>query len=248
MPNISFGERVRRARILNALTQAELGEKMGVTQAAISTWETGKIVPTKLQKHGLKQVLGISSNRGASPGAERPPEGAPTAFGVWVNRRRLERNLSVAELASAAELSGPAIYGIESGKIANPRRGTIQKLERALGQQLPAEAARIMREEATIDGFGELVDFDPHDDRSLPAVPGIYVLYDISERPIYVGQAASIRDRIRSHQEKFWFKQPIVQTAGYVRIDDRSLREKVEVLLIRFLKSNAVINKQNVDR
>lgn len=74
------------------------------------------------------------------------------------------------------------------------------------------------------------------------------MLYDISERPIYVGQGSDIRNRIRAHQEKFWFKRPIVETAAYVKIEEKNLREKVEKLLIRFLKSNAVINKQNVER
>jgi hypothetical protein len=104
------------------------------------------------------------------------------------------------------------------------------------------------REEATIQGFGELVDFDPHEDDDRPPAPGIYVLYDISERPIYVGQGGDIKKRIRDHADKFWFRSPIVETAAYVKIAEKQLREKVETLLIRFLKSNAVINKQNVDR
>ena len=74
------------------------------------------------------------------------------------------------------------------------------------------------------------------------------MFYDVSERPIYVGQGADIKARIRTHREKFWFRSPIVFTGAYVKIDDKGLREKVETLLIRFLKSNAVINKQNVER
>lgn len=58
----------------------------------------------------------------------------------------------------------------------------------------------------------------------------------------------SIDKRLRSHHDKFWFKPPIVETALYVQIDDKSLRERVEAVLIRFLKSNAIINKQFVDR
>ena len=112
---------------------------------------------------------------------------------------------------------------------------------------IPSEAKDEIREEATIKDVGELIDFDPHDDEDLPSFPGIYVLYDISERPIYVGQG-EIKRRIRDHRDKFWFKPPIVETGAYVRIDERALREKVETILIRFLKSNAVINKQKVDR
>ena len=39
-----------------------------------------------------------------------------------------------------------------------------------------------------------------------------------------------------------------VSVAAYVNITEKALREKIEKLLIRFLKSNAVINKQSVDR
>ena len=77
---------------------------------------------------------------------------------------------------------------------------------------------------------------------------GICVCYDISDRPIYVGQGSSIKTRIRDHSDKFWFGPPIVETGSYVQIDDKDLRVKVETLLIKFLKSNAVINKQSVER
>ena len=94
----------------------------------------------------------------------------------------------------------------------------------------------------------EFFEFDPHNPSDWPEGAGIYVLYDISERPIYVGQGSSIKRRIKEHEEKFWFKAPIVTTAAYILIDDSDLRTKVETILIRFLKKNAVINKQNVER
>ena len=156
--------------------------------------------------------------------------------------------MSVAELASAAGLSTPAVYNIESGRITNPRAETVSRLERALQTEIPDDTIIVIHEDAKIEGLGELVDFDPHVDDDLPALPGIYVLYDISERPIYVGQGGDIKNRIRSHKDRFWFKQPIVDTGAYVKIEDKGLRERVETLLIRFLKSNAVINKQKVDR
>lgn len=92
------------------------------------------------------------------------------------------------------------------------------------------------------------MDFDPHNPDDRPAVSGVYVLYDIAERPIYVGEGGNIKKRIKDHEEKFWFKQPIIETAAFVKIEDERLRKQVETVLIRFLKSNAVINKKNVDR
>lgn len=248
MANIPFGERMRRARIQNAMTQTDLGAKLEVTGATISNWEKGKITPSLQQKARITSILGgfaVGSTASSDDASVRP---GPSAFGVWMNKTRLEKGLAVAELAESSGVSVPAIYNIESGRIANPRSATVQRLERALGSELPAETRREILAEATIEGVGELIDFRPHEDGDLPSVAGIYVFYDIAERPLYVGQGGDIKKRIRSHRDKFWFRSPIVETGAYVRIDDEGLREKVETLLIRFLKSNAVINKQNVER
>ena len=243
-----YGQKLKRLRIRNAMSQKELAEKLGITQATVSNWETGKVTPSKQQKEILKQILGVASTTEQNGSSDEETQIGPSSIGAWLTRTRLEKGMSVPELAEAAKLSIPAIYNIESGRTPNPRRETIAKLEKALGASVPSETKDEIQKEATIEGFGELVDFDPHNDDDLPQVAGIYVLYDISERPIYVGQASNIKDRIRSHADRFWFKVPIVQTASYVEVQKKDLRSQVEKLLIRFLKSNAVINKQNVAR
>lgn len=249
MANISFGERVRRARIRHAMTQTDLAKKVDVSQPTIHLWEKGKATPSADQKTHLKTILGgVWKETNNVDRTEHAHSSQPGAVGSWVNRARIEKGISVPELAEQAGLSAVAIYNIEAGRISNPRSATIAKLENALGIEIPSEVKEETREEATIEGIGELIDFDPHEDDDLPSVPGIYVLYDISERPIYVGQGGDIKRRIRDHQDKFWFKSPIVETAAYVKISEKTLREQVETILIRFLKSNAVINKQNVDR
>jgi hypothetical protein len=50
------------------------------------------------------------------------------------------------------------------------------------------------------------------------------------------------------HNEKFWCRTPIVHKASYVRVEDQTLRRQLESTLIKFLKSNAVINRQQVVR
>ncbi len=117
-----------------------------------------------------------------------------------------------------------------------------------LGESAPTETVRLTEEDAVIPDVGTLTDFDPHDESERPAEPGIYVFYDISDRPIYIGESQSIRARVADHAEKFWFRAPVVETAAYVRIEDARLRRQVEQTMIRFLKSNAVINRQGVDR
>lgn len=105
-----------------------------------------------------------------------------------------------------------------------------------------------VEQSAEIRGVGRLTDFDPHSDEDLPRDPGVYVLYDISDRPVYVGKSGNIRDRLRGHVDKFWYRSPIVEKAAYVRVDDAALRGQLEETLIKFLKSNAVINQRLVDR
>jgi transcriptional regulator with XRE-family HTH domain len=207
MANISFGERMRRGRIQNAWTQAELGEKIDVVGPTISNWEKEKTVPTKKQKDRIRGILGLEySGKTTTPNASTPGSAAveaPSAFGTWLSRTRLEKKMSVAELAKSSGVSGPAIYNIESGRIANPRAETVRRIEKALGQDLPAETKEELSKESTITGLGEFVDFDPHDADDRPTASGVYVLYDISERPIYVGEGGSIRKRIKDHEEKF---------------------------------------------
>ena len=140
------------------------------------------------------------------------------------------------------------IYNIETGRTENPRASTRAKIESALGAEVPRAVAKAAAREAHIGGLGQLVDFDPHDENDYPAEPGVYVFYDISERPVYVGESSDIRRRTRTHNNEFWYRTPIVYKASYVRVEDQALRRQLESTLIKFLKSNAVINRQQVVR
>lgn len=178
-----------------------------------------------------------------------PPEATP--FGEWLLRVRSESGFSRQELSDNSRVSVMQIWNIETGKTANPRQGTRDRLSEALGSGPPEPTVGAAQPEADIPEVGVLTDFDPHDRNDLPGEPGIYVFYDVSDRPIYVGQSADIGRRIRSqdgHVDKFWFRSPIVETAAYVRIDSETLRMQVEQTMIRFLKSNAVVNKRHVAR
>lgn len=254
MGRLRFGPSIKKSRVRLGLSQEELGNKLApqVSQALISRWEKEKSYPSDEQKAQIRQILGqISAGNDTGASASETTDDttvSPSAIGVWLNRHRLELNLSVPELATKSGLSAVAIYNIESGQSQSPQRTTIEKLEKALGKKLSSEAKEEAKDEATIEGVGEWFNFDPNNEADWPDVAGIYVLYDISDRPIYVGQGQKISTRLRDHHEKFWFRQPIVQYAAFVGIDEKVLREKIEKVLIKFLKSNAVLNQQNVDR
>ncbi len=165
-----------------------------------------------------------------------------------IRQTRLLDGITQVGLSLKAGVPIPGGYDTETGGTPNPLCERIDSFKSELGIHLPHDARNENKHEANIGVIGELLDFDPHDPDKHPTVGGIYVFYDISERPLYVGQGKAIDKRIRDHNDKFWFRSPIVETASYVQISDRRLRERVEAVLIRFLKSNAVINKQLVDR
>jgi len=231
---------LREARIRGGLSHGEVAEKVGVTQPTISNWERGKGEPSQQQEEVLRTVLDLAH---ASNGIV---DASPLA--AWLSKARVEKGWSVPELAHRSGLTPPAVYRIESGVTRNLREATRKKLEDALGGSIPADTAKELAEEAEVEGLGALEDFDPHLDSDRPSEPGIYVFYDISERPIYVGEGGNVRKRIKDHEDKFWFKRPIVESASWIKVEDAKLRKQIETLLIKFLKSNAVINNQNVER
>lgn len=262
--NTPIGERIKRKRLDAGLTQMAVAEKMGVSQVTVSNWEKGKIIPNDSDLSKLGTIIGKiyrTQNKSGEKSihseqaeildenqimAESPSDESP--YSIWLRTTRLKKDLSVPELATKALVTPATIYAIESGKISNPQERTQKKLAEALGEAASHEVTNETKKEAEVEGMGQLVGFNPHDENELPTCSGVYVLYDISERPIYVGEGGNIRARIKDHEQKFWFKVPIVMTGAYIKITDAELRQKIETLLIKFLKSNAVLNKQNVER
>ncbi len=249
-----FGKRLRRARIAESLTQRALADKVHVNPVQVSSWETGKGEPNEANLKRLVKLLGdFNRSRKEQADAENPADedvdDVPSnAFGDWVRDTRKAAGMSRAELSEASGISWMAIRNIESGQTQNPQDKTRKRLERALNATVPADIKEEAVEERTIRGLGELSDFDPHAVEDLPTCAGVYVFYDISDRPIYIGQGQNISKRVKDHAEKFWFKRPIVNNGAYIEIQERELRYQVEQVLIKFLKSNAVINKQSVER
>lgn len=244
----SFGERLKRARLSEALSQVELAQRIEVTQPAVANWEAGSVKPKPAHLGKLERLFGNLREPTKRDEQSEEPEAATGVFGAWLRRARNEANMSVPALAAASKVSPVAIYNIESGKSLNPQAETRKRLREALKVQFPEGLEEEASEEQNITGLGPLTDFDPHDRNALPRVPGVYVFYDVSDRPVYVGQGQDIAKRVKDHHIAFWFKAPIVSNGAYVEIKEETLRSQVEQVLIRFLKSNAVLNKHHVVR
>ncbi len=248
MPNGSIGERIKRARLTSGLTQAEVADRLGVSQMTVSNWERGRAAPRDPHVAVLEEFIGhVTPDEHGEPD-ERATDNEPSPFGAWVARLRSQRQLTRVELAGRARVTDVTVWNLETGRISNPHARTRERLIEALGARPPRDAIEETEREALIEDIGTLIDFDPHDREDLPAEPGIYVFYDVSERPIYIGASGDMRRRIQEHYDKFWFRHPIVTRGSYVSIPDERLRTQLERVLIRFLKSNAVINKQHVER
>ncbi len=240
------GERARRG-----LSVAELAHKTGLSGQTVRGIESGRFPnPHEATRKALSDALGEDAPQSPVAEAEdaRTPDDDPSPLAVWLNKTRTEKGLTVVELAKRAGITTQAIYNIEAGRIDNPRKGTRLALSRALNEAVPDDTLRETEAATRVVGLGSLTDFDPHDEKDLPDEPGVYVFYDVSQRPVYVGRSAKISGRVREHEQKFWFKRPIVDTASYIKIPGDELRKQVEQILIRFLKSNAVLNRNLVDR
>lgn len=238
---------IRKARKAKGLKQHELASMLGVSQAKVSNWEIGKSVPSAAEKRALRQTLLGSSEVVGAARPEATPRGAKgETFGEWVVRNRLAKGWTQAQLASKARLSQPAISNIEIGRSPNPLASTRLLIESALGITTPLEVTELQAKAAAVPEVGVMREFDPHEPKDYPSEAGVYVFYDKSDRPIYVGESGNIGKRVRTHSEKFWFKAPIVDNASYVAITDARLRRQVEAVLLAFLRSNAVLNVQGV--
>lgn len=242
---LTISQKIRRARQREGLTQLALAETIGVTQGAVAAWEGGN-TPRGDNRLKLEEVLGpfhTPRRLDQTPG----PVEEISSFGAWLREKRIERKLSVPELAQRAGVSPPAIYNIENGRIQNPQAKTQDKLAAALRTNVPLQIVNETVESQGVRGLGSLTDFQPHDEEDWPRCAGVYVLYDVSQRPIYVGRSDRIDHRLKSHADKFWFKRPVVDYASFIEVADNDLRNQLEQALIRFLKSNAVINNQSTD-
>lgn len=236
----SIGEKIKMGRRNSGLSQQELAVKLDISQPMVSMWELGKATPDQAQLEAIESVLGgITKEEDESSDQHLP------AIATWLARALTKRNMTAHELSKTSGISAPTIYNLLNGGAQNPQQRTLKRLEKALHDKFEREDEAGAKE---VPGIGELVDFNPHDPADHPNKPGVYVFYDISGRPIYVGKANDIADRVDDHKEKFWFKQPIVETAAYIEIGDKKLRDQVETVLIQFLKKNAVINKNKTAR
>ena len=240
-----FRTRLREARVPAGLTQAALAERFDVSQALISVWESGNGKPRgQVRGHVTSWIESIEGSEQSSEAGE---EEQSSAFGEWVSNERQSRGWSRADLADRAEISAQAVYLIETARVRNPWKQTRDRLIKAFGNTpAPQEVLEDLEEEAEIAGGGELNDFLPWDDKTIPEAACVYVYYDRTDRPIYIGQTNHLRRRNSQHQENDkWFFRRLVERGAYIELRKKEDRDRTEKLLIHFLGRNTMFNKHH---
>ena len=248
-----FRTRLKDAREKSGLSQGEVGEKFHVSQAAVHTWESGSSEPRGETFDKVLAWIELSENGQKPPGeatpqteGDTPGEHQTSGFGEWLLNERQSQGLSRAKLAKMAGLSSQALYTIEMGIVRNPWKTTRDRLIESLGaNSLPRKVAQEIKEESEVQGLGEFSDFSPWDDLMIPEEPCVYVYYDRTDRPIYVGQTKNLRTRNKQHQaQDKWFFRRLVERGGYFRVGDEAQRIQLEKVLIHFLRRNSLFNER----
>ena len=242
MSNSNLGTRIRRLRLKHPYTQGEVESKIGISSGMVSHWERGTRKPSPENLKKLEHLLGPLDTAIDFDGE----------FGRWLDKEIKTRSINRNELARLSGIHWGTIDNILAGKVTSPRGETMRKLAGALGRSEKESVGSEVIEETErsneIPGLGSFEEFSPYEEGEIPDCAGVYVLYDAAERPIYVGKSKKISRRLKDHQDKFWFKEPIVKQAAYIEVPEADLRGRLEQILIKFLKKNVVVNIHHVDR
>ncbi|WEK38934.1 MAG: hypothetical protein P0Y50_10275 [Candidatus Brevundimonas colombiensis] len=170
-------------------------------------------------------------------------------FGQWLSSQMEEQEVSIARLAEMSGISYVGIWNIVEGNTKSPRDETRKRLAAALKAKIPKKIEETSENlNNAIPGY-DWADFTPSDLETIPVEPGIYVFYDITDRPVYVGKSHSnVRLRIKDHATRFWFKEPLVVRGAFLHVPDRDACSKIEMILIKFLGKHALLNQKGAVR
>lgn len=171
------------------------------------------------------------------------------SFGDWLSKEMDTRNISITQLAELTGLTYAGIWNIVKGNTKAPRIGTREKITKVIGVAVPPDVANaVERQSEALPGF-EWVDFTPSDLETVPEAAGVYVFYDVTDRPVYVGKSkTNVRSRVKDHQTRFWFKEPLVVRGAFLAVPDAELCLKIEGALIKFLGKHALLNVKGANR
>jgi transcriptional regulator with XRE-family HTH domain len=171
------------------------------------------------------------------------------SFADWLRDKMAEKNISIPRLSEMSGITYVGIWNIVEGNTRSPRDETRKKLAKALQSKIPKAVEDVSETESkTIPGY-EWSDFTPSDLETVPEESGVYVFYDITDRPVYVGKSTkNVRLRVKDHMSRFWFKEPLVVRGAFLNVPDSDTCNKIEMILIKFLGKHALLNTKGAVR
>ena len=240
------GSNIRAAREANGWIQKALADRVGVSPGLVSHWETSRVKPSYEQLLNLEKEFGTRLRK--------------RTLDEWLKETRGSRGLDEKDLAKKAGVSLQQIKNIERGRSKNSWSVTVRKLEDALGESFGEDPDASPPGKATTS-IGQRKDFDPHyrgdkksqSEQTDPSAkrpwpqkksPGVYVFFSSDGHPEYVGKAGDVRTRLSQHEEKFWFRKPVVEKACYFPIEDKEMRTRIEGMLISVIEKQLILNKR----
>lgn len=228
---MNVGARLKKAREDAELLQKELADEVGVHPGRVSHWENGHTIPSKYVET-LEDILDADLS---------------DSVANWLKDGMEQRGIKAVDLAKSSGITQGYISNIKNGHAISPSPKTVNALAKALAIS-PPEAFVAERDSETdqkpVLPVGELYDLDLNDLTEVHNVAGIYVLKNKLDNPVYIGKATNIEKRIRQHQEKFWYKPPIVMRASYIECSNELLCSLLEKNLIKLFSGSFLFNKQ----
>lgn len=221
------------------LTQAQLAEKLGVSQPQISFWESGDSEPSDEMLQKISITLGVELPKGISA--------AGFDLASWLRAGREKTGLSQAQFAEKIGVSPLTIYFIERGDTKSPHASTLERIQKILGK-LPGEITEETKEEATVGEFEFLGPFAISEWKQNVGngkVSAVYVIYDQLKRPVRIGETEDLDRRMREYEQYYWFKSPTAETFAYIVVKDAEFRRKTEKVMIKLVGSQAIFNIQD---
>lgn len=224
-----------------------MGEKLGISQGYVAQIENESVNASPRVTQKILELSGQS--RAEIESALKKAAEKESDFGDWVQERRAKLGLSRQELADKAGIPYITLYFIEKHETESPRQATIDAIKKVLGE-LPKDVQTEVVDSAQ-GGFGEYqgpFPFKEWESSIDDKTPGIYVFYDVSNRPVYIGESKDIKRRIYEHDREFWFKPPVVHKVAYLVVKDDDIRARLEAAMIALVGEHAILNKQHTRR
>ena len=165
-------------------------------------------------------------------------------FAEWLRIQMEAKSLNRNQLANIAGCHHTTLTSILNRRIENPSNEMMDKLRKALEEEIPQAVVEVINEKKTFENKQDVWDdFNPHDADSIPNKPGVYALFSPTNVVMYVGMAKNVRSRIAEHRQKKWFLEDIIEYGMLFYSEDPADRARIENILIKFLRSNAWLNK-----